>query len=1222
MLTSRSIYSLLFAAALALAAVAPRALCAQGTEIVRGKVLDTQKKPVAGVDVIITGQATGLAQTTKTDAKGEYTAVFRDAEGAYTLSFRKVGYGAFTRTAKLAGLSNIIDVPDAVLPGGLQVLQPLTATTMLKVPAAGEFPSIGGAELNTSNNGLFTLDPGDLNALAALLPGMVTTDSGYSAFGAPSGQNKVIVDGSDFGGSSLPRDAIGRSKVITNTFDPSKGQFAGGETVVSTRAGSTNFASTLRTQLIDPHLAWADPQSPVPLPRIGYASGFLTGGPGTGKKFYYILSFDLNDRVTDVPSLLAPRATLLSQLGISTDSVAAVTHALSTLGVPLTSGAIPAAPTALQGSASLRADYRIDAKTSFTLSIIGGLNRASGTGISELAFPSGSSEVRSENLRVQVRGGTYIHRVLDNFNVTYAPQSFHVSPYTALPTGYVQVGTVYADGRIGLSGFRFGGGGSGESRSNSSVLDMNHETSWSTPNTWHQLKLTEELRFDRGNSVQTLNQYGGFTYQTLADLTANRPSSYSRTLSSTSLSNRATIVGLSLGDTWHAIPGKLDFQGGVRFDSRTFGTAPGYNATVDSAFGLRTDHVPSDQGFSPRLGFSWSPWARKNTRLPDGMTIITASGGGMARGGPSPMDASGLTLLAKGEDVSFTGGIGAYRGIISPSRIGALPDATGLPTTTQYLSCVGSATPVPTWTSLAGSVPDACADGTGATAFAALQPRVTVFDPAFRAPVSWRAIVQVRGWRVGGWAVAPQVTYSVGINSESWFDRNLRRTAVFTLSGEANRPVFANASDIVPSTGLFAPDASSLTSAYGRVMNVVSDLHYHAAQLTVPFAPPRPLFGKVPVYFVYSFNSQRREQRGFGGTTAGDPFATEWVDGQQAMHQFIVGATNMKVWWFTWAMRLNVLSSMAYTPVVAQDINGDGLSNDRAFIANPATVADTALARQMSALVAAAPGGARDCLQAQFGVIAGTNSCRTPWQAQLDLNLAFTPPQSFGAGSRLRITTTLLNAGGALVRLFGLENTPLGTSSASTNVDPRLLYVTGFDPVNQRFKYKVNQLFGEPLDYGTTRRRYPPFQLQVGVEYRFGYPPTAQIARNAGVFSASGDTAGLAAQVRVRLTQLVGGDPVARILAYRDSLALTPDQISSLDAISRDFAQRLDSIQRPAIAYMVSRGKKLTNDEYINQQIAVGTPSRVLSDAAKQKAIAFLLPEQRAKYEALTARRN
>ena len=63
-------------------------------------------------------------------------------------------------------------------------------------------------------------------------------------------------------------------------------------------------------------------------------------------------------------------------------------------------------------------------------------------------------------------------------------------------------------------------------------------------------------------------------------------------------------------------------------------------------------------------------------RWPPSSRAEPAWGRGAARGGPTPSDASGITIPALGGDLKFTGGIGAFRGVISPRRIGALTDAT------------------------------------------------------------------------------------------------------------------------------------------------------------------------------------------------------------------------------------------------------------------------------------------------------------------------------------------------------------------------------------------------------------------------------------------------------------------------------------------------------------------------------------------------------------------
>ncbi|MGH7524255.1 MAG: TonB-dependent receptor [Gemmatimonadales bacterium] len=1190
---------------------------AQQPEIVEGKVVDNHLTPIAGVEVTVVGQATHAMRVAQTNAAGRYVATFRDTEGSYAISFRKVGYAAFARTVQRAGLSNIIVVPDAVLTNSLTTLQPIVASAnkMQRVPARGEIRGVSSVEANTLGNSIFTADPSDLNALISLLPGVLPVgDSDYSVLGARPTQNGTTVDGASFPGSSLPRDAVARSSLVTATFDVSKGQFAGGQNVISLKSGAPYFAATVRGQLIDPHLAWADPEAPAAVPQIGSASGYVTG-PLIRNKLDFIASFDISRRTTATPSLLAPRATLLSQLGVSPDSLAAAMQAFAALGVPLGTTRVLLTPTVAKGSATIRADFYPNSFTALTFEAIPYWSHFTGLGVAELSLPTAAVEARSTAAWFKLDASTYFHRVLDDFHITLSPSRTSSSPFLPLPSGSVLVGTRFGDGRTGLTSFRFGGPGSGDFRATRNIVDAENEMSWATANTQHQLKFTQELRFDEGDDSQVADPAGAYTYQSLSDLTTNTPSSYSRALAATSHSYRATTGALSLGDIWRAIPGKLEFQGGVRYDWTGLNTPPAFNGVVDTLFGVRTDVVPADHGLSPRLGFLWSPAGRRDRGLPAGMTIILPGRGAAARGGLAPFDASGLSVMRPGSDIILTGGIGAYRGVISPARLGTLAGATGLSGTTRYLSCVGAATPSPDWT--ATNPPTECADGAGPAPYAAIAPRVTVFDPAFRAPVSWRGTLQISGLAIGSWALAPTITYALGVNSESWTDLNLQRTVSFGLPAEQNRPVYGSPADVVPQTGLFAPAASRISAAYGTVMQTQSDLRYHSLQLTVPIVPPK-LFGNVPVYFVYSFNSQRAEQRGFSGTTAGDPFDIEWVAGQQPLHQFIVGVSDLHMWWFTTAVRFSVLSGAPYTPMVGQDINGDGLANDRAFVPRT-TGADTALSTQMSALIAKAPAGARQCLAAQLGAIAADNSCRTPWQARLDLSIAFTPPQRLGFGSRLKMTATMLNAGGALVRLAGLENTSLGQSSSSLAVDSRLLDVTGFDPTKRTFTYRVNQLFGEPIDYGSARHRYPPFELQVGIEYRLGYPPTNPAARSLGLLHRGEDSKQMAAQVRAAiLNRFFRVSPVAEILALRDSLGLTPEQVTSIQAVSQEFDRHVDSLIAPVVAFAMKRGKQLTTIELNQQTMAINSPLRDLQATERQKAVTFLVPEQRIKLTTLT----
>jgi hypothetical protein len=100
-------------------------------------------------------------------------------------------------------------------------------------------------------------------------------------------------------------------------------------------------------------------------------------------------------------------------------------------------------------------------------------------------------------------------------------------------------------------------------------------------------------------------------------------------------------------------------------------------------------------------------------------------------------------------------------------------------------------------------------------------------------------------------------------------------------------------------------------------------------------------------------------------------------------------------------------SGAPYTPVVQNDINGDGARNDRAFVFDPADAAvraaRPAVAAGMDRLLAEAPASARECLRAQFGAVAGRNSCRGPWVPGVDFQLNYKPDR-FGLKRRLTLS--------------------------------------------------------------------------------------------------------------------------------------------------------------------------------------------------------------------------
>ena len=82
-----------------------------------------------------------------------------------------------------------------------------------------------------------------------------------------------------------------------------------------------------------------------------------------------------------------------------------------------------------------------------------------------------------------------------------------------------------------MSSLLFGGSPNLNTASTNASLAANNTMSWFSNDNRHRVKLTSELRRDEFSQNVTFNQYGSFSYNSLADLQANTPASFTRTLS-------------------------------------------------------------------------------------------------------------------------------------------------------------------------------------------------------------------------------------------------------------------------------------------------------------------------------------------------------------------------------------------------------------------------------------------------------------------------------------------------------------------------------------------------------------------------------------------------------------------------------------------------------------------------------------------------------------------
>src|SRR5207253_731752 len=124
-------------------------------------------------------------------------------------------------------------------------------------------------------------------------------------------------------------------------------------------------------------------------------------------------------------------------------------------------------------------------------------------------------------------------------------------------------------------------------------------------NVAHRVKLTGDLRRDGSRQDARGNTLGTFSYNSIADLDANRPASFTRTLNAPTRLAGAWNGFVALGDLWR-LSDAVQLRYGARVEGNVFTDPPAYNPAVDAAFGARTDHAPNTVHVSPRFGLNWT----------------------------------------------------------------------------------------------------------------------------------------------------------------------------------------------------------------------------------------------------------------------------------------------------------------------------------------------------------------------------------------------------------------------------------------------------------------------------------------------------------------------------------------------------------------------------------------------------------------------------------------
>jgi hypothetical protein len=730
--------------------------------------------------------------------------------------------------------------------------------------------------------------------------------------------------------------------------------------------------------------------------------------------------------------------------------------------------------------------------------------------------------------------------VLSKTTVGFAASGTTSDPYERLPEGSVRVNSTLPDGSASVKSLFFGGNSLLASSTNQAV-QVNNQLTWYSNDNKHTLKLTSSLGRDAFTNDQSPSLLGSFAFNSLADLEAGKASTFTRTLSRNIQSGSQLLAAASFGDYWRPSP-SVQLQYGVRIDANRFLSRPAFNPALVDAFGLRNDDVPSRAYVSPRLGVQW--YYGKSPQI--------AYAPGAARAPRAVIHA----------------GVGVFQNMGPAQLIGPAAIATGLASSTRSISCVGAAVPFPDWNAFltdASSIPTRCADGSSGTVFSTASPNVTAFSGGFRQPHSLRAASDWSGPVLDNrFVLGVQTIWSSGLKQQGQVDVNLNPTPRFTLSSEGGRPVFANIGAIVPATGAIALADTRVSRAFQTVWVERSDLRLESKQLAVNL---KPVTANPRLKWELSYALLDARENFYGFTnTAGIPFETAWGPHLQA------GRHTVDVLWRDFPLfdviylsaGLRLISGQRYTPMIAGDVNGDGLSNDRAFIFDPNSASDSPTAAAMRSLLSSGTASARECLEKQLNTLSGRGSCESPWTTTSAMQIKFNPSK-IGLPKRATISLQVQNPLGlADIALHGTNN--IRGWGQAIPPDQNLLYVRGFDPATRQFKYEVNQRFGSTRPQQSMARALPYVSLSINVD--IGVPRERQLLTRAmDVGRGRPGNKQSAEGMKIFGTSAIP-NPMALILQQSDSLKLTRTQADSLATLSRKFAVFADSIWTPASRYL------------------------------------------------------
>ncbi|HUL72590.1 MAG TPA: carboxypeptidase regulatory-like domain-containing protein [Vicinamibacterales bacterium] len=546
----------------------------------------------------------------------------------------------------------------------------------------------------------------------------------------------------------------------------------------------------------------------------------------------------------------------------------------------------------------------------------------------------------------------------------------------------------------------------------------------------HQFTIGTHNEFFKFRNLFIRDFYGTYTFNSLQLFEQGLAQGFSHSFSATSdplqpAEFHVNHMGFYAGDQWHAQP-RLTLTYGIRADFVRYPDTPHANPAAEAAFGYRTDVVPNNTLWSPRIGFNWAR---------------NAAGTEQVRGGVGLF--AGRTPYVWISNQYGNTGIDFTRISVSGSgnRIPFIPDPNNQYTSPSQI--------------------------TGATAGIASN-EIDLIDPNFKYPSVVRMNLGYDRQLPMGWYGTAEFLYSSTVNDIKYQNLNYVQVSTSNLDG---RPIYTRK---VPSLS----DTLLLTNTND------------GSAWTISFEAKRPFAHGVFVDVAYLYGQSKTVMDGTRDQaisvwnsvyTPGDPnnppLTTSDYDPGHRIN--ITGTYDVpfgKGYSATVSLFYSGQSGRPYTVLWSANspsVNGDNQNfNDNIFLMNTAPAGVTFTNGTFQDLLNYFQ--SNSCTANQLGQIMERNTCRAPWTNTLDARFAFNIPVK---KVNAQFTVDILN-------LLNLLNSSWGVFKYANfnDVTPASVTLNAAGQITNINLSTLNSSTFSTFTRGDLRSRW---QLQLGGRIRF-----------------------------------------------------------------------------------------------------------------------------------------